>query len=72
MKKEYEPGLTLVDEMYQEEHKEYKKRENTLSENIIEKMFYVEDKLKIDFLKQIFDDAEVKKEYEEFYIHMKE
>jgi len=67
MKKEYEPGLTLVDEMYQEEHKEYKKRENTLSENIIEKMFYVEDKLKIDFLKQIFDDAEVKKEYEEFY-----
>lgn len=67
MQKKYEPGLALVDDRYEEQYKEYKKTADGLSEEIENKMCGLEERLKIDFLDLIYDDAEVKAEFENFY-----
>lgn len=67
MQKEYEPGLTFVDEKYEEEYKKYKKTADGLSEKIEDKMYDLEDRLKIDFLNLLFKDDEVKAEFENFH-----
>lgn len=67
MKKEYNPGLIFVDDRYEEQYKEYKKSAHSLSEEIEDKMYDLEDKLKIDFFDLIRKDDEVKAEFENFY-----
>lgn len=63
MQKEYEPGLTLVDDKYKEE---YREETDELYENIKEKMHDLEKKLGLKFY-DIYDEPEVSQRFEEFF-----
>ncbi len=67
MQKEYERGITFVDDRYEAEYKEYKKSVYGVSDEIEDRMYDLEDKLKIDFSNLIFSDSETKEKYENFY-----
>lgn len=54
MQKEYKPGLIFVDDRYEKEYKEYQKGVDNLSNEITDKMLNVEDKLKMDFLDNLY------------------